>query len=340
MKKTLYIILGNGFSINLVKQLGLEEEIDLQNLFSKGDEVQWPGEERGGFLSKKHCSNLWTLGARTTMDKAQANQFIIDLITCYNVYNMAQTVTPSFGTSKSNIYKEAHNELATYLKHLFMHYNSKISDTQLRSLPQTPIIDLIQNEKAIGSNIVIIYYNYDIFLERLLKIKRIPYGVYGFTRPLGDKVKILKPHGSISFISKKLNPIGKKFDIKDTFDSLEMPIGSLKLDYSLKEDRSLINAIIPPAGDANRLVSGWAKYIRTKLRHEIKNSSPEDELIIYGLSYDYVDRIEIDEILTNINSEINVEYINPYPSRTLEMVLGSIFKNYVHLKSENLLRRK
>ena len=43
MKKTLYIILGNGFSINLVKQLGLEEEIDLQNLFSKGDEVQWPG---------------------------------------------------------------------------------------------------------------------------------------------------------------------------------------------------------------------------------------------------------------------------------------------------------
>lgn len=340
MSKKIYIILGNGFSINLVNKLGLEQYIDLQNLFAKGDEVQWPGEEGGGFLSKKHCNNLWTLGARTTMDKGEANQFIADLITCYNVYNTAQMITPSFRSITSNIYREAHNELSTYLKHLFMYYNSKISDAELKALSYTPIIDLIQNEIGKGSSIVIITYNYDVFLERLLKLKGISFGVYGFSNNMKDNnVKILKPHGSISFTSKKLNPVGKKFDIKDTFNSMEMPITHLKLDYKLQEDRSLINAIIPPAGDANRLAGGWVKYIRSKLKEEIDISSSEDELIIYGLSYDYVDRIEIDEILTTINSGIDVKYINPYPSRTLEMVIGSIFENYIHLKSADFLRR-
>ena len=71
MDKRLYIVLGNGFSINLIDKLQMSDEIDLQNLFAKGDEVRWPGEIGGGFLSKKHCNNLWTLGARTTMTKTE-----------------------------------------------------------------------------------------------------------------------------------------------------------------------------------------------------------------------------------------------------------------------------
>ena len=61
MNKTIYFIIGNGFSINLVEKLGLEKKIDLQNLFAKGDEVLWPGDISGGFLSKKYCNNLWTI---------------------------------------------------------------------------------------------------------------------------------------------------------------------------------------------------------------------------------------------------------------------------------------
>lgn len=148
MNKTIYFIIGNGFSINLVEKLGLEKKIDLQNLFAKGDEVLWPGDISGGFLSKKYCNNLWTLGARTTMSNIEANQFIADLITCYNVYNTAQIITPSFRAEKANIYKEAHNELSTYLKHLFIYYNSKISDKVLKELSKTPVMDLIRSEKA------------------------------------------------------------------------------------------------------------------------------------------------------------------------------------------------
>ena len=339
MGKKIYIILGNGFSINLIDKLHMTDKVDLQNLFAKGDEVQWPGEVGGGFLSKKYCKNLWTLGARTTMTKMEANQFIGDLITCYNVFNTAQIVTPSFFTSGVNIYKEAHNELSTYLKHLFMYYNANISDKQLAELSEVPLIKWINEEKNQGNDVVIITYNYDIFLERLLKINHIPFGIYGLTKNIQNKVRILKPHGSISFSSRDLTPLGKKFDIKDTFDSMGTPITKLKLDYSLKDDRSLVNAIIPPAGDANRLIGGWVKYIRSKIREEVEQSSEQDELIIYGLSYDYVDRIELDEILTTVNSELDVKYINPYPSKTLEMVLGSIFRNYIHLKNADLLRR-
>ena len=55
--------------------------------------------------------------------------------------------------------------------------------------------------------------------------------------------------------------------------------------------------------------------------------------MIYGLSYDHVDRMEMDNIITQINSNVKVTYINPYPSKTLDAVLSSVFENYYQLKS-------
>ena len=37
-----YIVLGNGFSIDLVQKMEKAEEIDLANLFSKGEHVLYP----------------------------------------------------------------------------------------------------------------------------------------------------------------------------------------------------------------------------------------------------------------------------------------------------------
>ena len=72
----IYIALGNGFSINLIELLGKEKVIDLRNLFSQGDNVPWPDNNEKGFLSRKYCNNLWTLGARTTMTQSESNTFI------------------------------------------------------------------------------------------------------------------------------------------------------------------------------------------------------------------------------------------------------------------------
>lgn len=51
--KNLILILGNGFSMDLLSHLENEKpNIDLSNLFSKGDTVLWPdGKQERGFLS-------------------------------------------------------------------------------------------------------------------------------------------------------------------------------------------------------------------------------------------------------------------------------------------------
>ena len=46
-----YIVLGNGFSIDLVQKI---EEIDLANLFSKGEHVLYPKTNNRGFSSRKY----------------------------------------------------------------------------------------------------------------------------------------------------------------------------------------------------------------------------------------------------------------------------------------------
>lgn len=39
MNNNIFVILGNGFSIELIGKLELSNQIDLSNLFSKGDQV-------------------------------------------------------------------------------------------------------------------------------------------------------------------------------------------------------------------------------------------------------------------------------------------------------------
>jgi len=67
--KKLILILGNGLTMDLLSNLDTEKpNIDLINLFSKGDTVIWPdGNQERGFLSYKHCPSLWNLGARPNM---------------------------------------------------------------------------------------------------------------------------------------------------------------------------------------------------------------------------------------------------------------------------------
>ncbi len=60
--KDLFIILGNGFSIDFLNHLKTNlpqaSDISLSNLFENGELVPWPGDNSAGFLSYKHCPNL------------------------------------------------------------------------------------------------------------------------------------------------------------------------------------------------------------------------------------------------------------------------------------------
>jgi hypothetical protein len=87
MAKNLILILGNGFTIDFIKQLGKEKEIDARNLFSKGDKVPWVSDNEPGFLSYKRCPNLWNLGARTNNSIESSISLIEDIITCAHLYS-------------------------------------------------------------------------------------------------------------------------------------------------------------------------------------------------------------------------------------------------------------
>lgn len=80
------IILGNGFTIDFIEFLKLQDKIDVKNLFRLGDKVPWPGDDSAGFLSFKHCPNLWNLGARTNLDNKTTLEIIEDIITCANIF--------------------------------------------------------------------------------------------------------------------------------------------------------------------------------------------------------------------------------------------------------------
>lgn len=330
-----YIIMGNGFSIGLIEKMKKGEQINLRNLFCIGDQVRWPKSEEKGFLSRKRLPNLWTLGARPTMSDEEAAECINEIITCMNVYNLMKNVDGAdLGIKEAdNIYINAYNELCTYLKNLFIYYNNLVTKKDIEKISQEiPLIQYIKNEINIGNEIIVVTYNYDIFLERLFDAEKVPYMIEGVNKASkANKVRIIKPHGSISF-SSKVPSVSKEYTVKNIFDSVSCDLKEIKLDYNLSEDESIICALIPPAGDSGRVMGGWSKYYREHIDKYMKESTEKDSLIFYGLSYDHVDRMEMDNIITKVNPEINVTYVNPYPSKTMDAVLSSIFDNYTQLK--------
>jgi len=98
----LMLVLGNGFTIDLIHQIEKEKEVNTVNLFYDGDIVEWPdGTKEKGFLSYRNCKNLWNLGARPKMDREKAQELIEDIISCANTLPQKMLV----GTGeKDNIY--------------------------------------------------------------------------------------------------------------------------------------------------------------------------------------------------------------------------------------------
>lgn len=337
--KKLFILLGNGFSIDLIKKLGYEAIINLYNLFSCGNCVPWPVNNEPGFLSYKHCPNLWNLGARSHMNAADSIALIEDIITCANIASNVPITRNIY--REDNIYINAYKELTSYLKHLFIYYDSKVNDNDLSKLSNWGWIKFFNkvNNDPNYEKVFIVSYNYDIWLERLLLLHKIGFNVCKFEKKYSKKFQIIKPHGSISFTYRsKLDQIS--FNIPYKKDLMEISDGKprdFKVQYSNLNENYLINPIIPPAGDSGRYNLGWAKDLRMLAKTEASKLISDDEIIICGLSYWHVDRVEIDEILTSLNPLINVKLINPNPPRALNAVLSSLFKNYLCYTNSDIL---
>lgn len=331
--KKLILILGNGLTMDLLAHLEEEKtNIDLSNLFSKGDTVLWPdGQKERGFLSYKHCPSLWNLGARPNMDKEAANELVEDIITCANMMSSANAIP-----TEDNIYLIAYYELVAYLKHLFIQYNEQVSDRDLLAdkLKNWGWLKLIHsaNQNKKYEKIIIITYNYDIFLERLLTLWHIPFSVGGLEVDT-QKIVLLKPHGSISFSHNNVSE-ESTFEIRKRTDMYEASLADFTVKYDNLANNYLVNALIPPAGDSSRLTYKWANELRILIDHYVSQISEHDKCVISGLSYWHVDRKEIDSLLAKI-SEKNVDtyMVNPYPPKALSAVLTCVLPKHITYSS-------
>lgn len=350
MKKA-FIILGNGFTIDFLQHYQkfddtISKKIDVRNLFHLGDKIDTPWDNKPGFLSYKNCPSLWTLGARSSSTIEESTALIEEIITCANMFfdfvndpkqkaKRLELVT----SGNRPLYLKAYSELIVYLQHLFACYNSEITENKLNDFLKSDrewgwlsFLNHIQDRKF--DKIVFVTYNYDIWLERILRILNIDFCISGFGNPDGSHVEIVKPHGSISFVPKNYSGTSYSINYNLDYDGISIEQLELKYDGLEKYDKG---ALIPPAGDSSRLEASapWSHKLRQRATDLALEITKKDEIVLCGISYWHVDRREIDELLINLNQDANFTFINPTPPRDLNAVLTSIFSKYVQQSSSS-----
>lgn len=339
MGRKLLVVLGNGFSMDLLSHLDQAGAVDARNLFRKGASVPWPADGDPGFLSSKHCPSLWALGARPQMPAEAALRLIEEVITCANVFASLDAAKQKARRSRSDdIYIFAYKELVLYLKHLFVYYDQCVGplDGRVEAWSWASYLKRMYDSDRFES-VTIVTYNYDVWLERVLIAKDIPFSV-GPIQPELDQpsFRILKPHGSISFTHKTKRD-RSAFEILKNHDLLDGAAADFDVAYDDLGANYLITPLIPPAGDSARFNHTWAGEIRREVRASAEAIQPDDEVILCGLSYWHVDRMELDEILTSLDPHSSLRMVNPGPVPELSAVLSSFFTNFISYPSSDIL---
>lgn len=331
MAKNIFIMLGNGFSIDLMNQLKMSDKINLSNLFAAGSDVPWPATDSPGFLSFQNCPNLWTLGARPYLNGEDSLRIIEDVITCANIL-------PQRTEIKDKIYIRAYNELEQYLMSLFVHYTGKVKlrKDKINNWGWVKFLRSLASNKDVKT-VNIVSFNYDVWLELILELYGIPFSIAGLSEKK-EKFHIFKPHGSIAFHSTKRDKEAYSIQYRDSFDN--HPLKDFKYDNKNLDCLNLVNTIIPPAGDSTRLSQMWSSELRNQIKMAATSLGKDDSVVICGLSYWHVDRKEIDTYLSAISPEIeNLIMINPNPPEVLNAVLMTLFNQYIVIPdSKNLIK--
>ncbi len=333
------LILGNGFSIDLISHLRQAEEIPLANLFSYGDRLTWPGSKKHSFLSFRNTPNLWILGVRPSNPPEKNNHVIENIITCANSFYLKDPRKRSFGSNtKKDIYINAYKELSIYLKYLFVKLDEQtnIDKYSIEKWPWGIFFNKLNQDTSVSS-VDIITFNYDLWLERALNALSIEFNIESIGGQDEKKFSISKPHGSISFSYKtKLDP--DAFAINYESEIVEGAANDFTISMENLGEHSPTIPLIPPAGDSARFNATWAGEIRSEAEQKADGITSEDKVIICGLSYWHVDRTELDGILLKLPESVELSLINPHPPATFDAVLASLFDNYEHaLNMKNYL---
>lgn len=328
------LILGNGFSLDLLQHLDQLNQAPLTNLFAFGDKLVWPADGGHAFISFRNTPNLWILGVRPSNSPEKNNQIIENIITCANSYYLKTPTSRSFGQSdKRSIYIDAYRELVVYLKYLFVTFDKAITidNANLINWSWAKLLSSLSLKKEVEV-VDVVTFNYDLWLERTLSALNIEYHLSAMSNEIKGKFSITKPHGSISFIHKKpLDPLA--FSINYNSDYLEGSLNDFNIKMTDLDQNTPIIPIIPPAGDSDRFNLTWAGSLRKEALKKAESLQEGDRVVLCGLSYWHVDRREIDDLLLKVSDKVELAYINPTPPETFDAVLTSLFRHYEHYTS-------
>ena len=111
-----------------------------------------------------------------------AMQLVTDVITSANVYNLSVVKRPNEERDSSNIYIHAYSELSSYLRYLFIYYDSLVSDDDLKNIiNEIELIHYIKDCLLKQKKVYIILLNHmDLLVFRLrLKFKNIVHTILG-----------------------------------------------------------------------------------------------------------------------------------------------------------------
>lgn len=152
-------------------------------------------------------------------------------------------------------------------------YDKKISEKELSSdgVVNWGWYKLLKNayNNSKYENIYIITYNYDVYLERVLKAHNIPFDMVGIEE-VGNKIQIIKPHGSISFCHKSIND-KDTYNIKRSSVLYEAELKDFEVKYDGLDENYSVYALIPPSGDSTRMLFKWAEEMRLKEKEIISH---------------------------------------------------------------------
>ena len=247
------LILGNGFSVDLLSHLNQLSEVPLTNLIAYGDKLLWPQNNRNAFISFRNTPNLWILGARPSNSSDKNNQIIENVITCANAYFLKDPKTRGFGgPDKRRIYIDAYRELVLFLKYLFVTFDQsiQIDKRSVENWSWAKLFTNLNDDKSV-SKVDIVTFNYDLWLERTLEEINVDYNISIIGGSPQQKFSIVKPHGSISFIHKTI--LDKDaFSINYDGDYSEGKSEDFSLQMTDLDVNTAIVPIVPPAGDTER----------------------------------------------------------------------------------------
>jgi hypothetical protein len=340
LKKAL-IVLGNGLSIDCLTHVKAREQIDTVSLFRRGAEVLSPEGDDIGFLSRRFCPALWSLGVRPHLDARSAISIVERVLSAAQAFvqhRHRSAYIESDGSLRPELtHLRAYCELAHYLRQLFLMYDSEVKESfsknAIESWKWALFFQKLQSE---AREIVVVNYNYDLFLERALTALDIPFVYAGLNEDVdpsnASKIKIYKPHGSINFVG------------KDDVAVIKSERPPREIDYRLAEDLTTKRQLrvqdfqpedfwlrysgIPPAGESARLGQSWNKGVHQKILDQAKTMQQDDLFVACGVSYWHVDRSEIDSIIAELHPEVRAYMVNPAPSPEFDSVLSSLFRQY------------